>query len=86
MQTENLKEDVLLNLRNLNQRQNELIVLVGQLNLEIREANKQLESVESEFDMITSEFETILNGLKEQYPNGEIDLVDGTVIGIPRML
>ena len=79
MQKENLKEDVLLNLRNLNQRQNELIVLVGQLNLEIREANKQLDSVESEFDMITSEFEKILNGLKEQYPNGEIDLMAGTV-------
>jgi hypothetical protein len=79
MQTENLKEDVLLNLRNLNQRQNELIILVGQLHLEIREADKQLDSAENEFDMVTGEFERILNGLKEQYPNGEIDLVDGTV-------
>jgi predicted nucleic acid-binding Zn-ribbon protein len=79
MQKENLKEDVLLNLRNLNQRQNELIILVGQLHLEIREADKQLNSAENEFDMITNEFERILNGLKEQYPNGEIDLVDGTV-------
>ena len=79
MQKENLKEDVLLNLRNLNQRQNELIILVGQLHLEIREADKQLNSAESEFDMVTNEFEKILNGLKEQYPNGEIDLVDGTV-------
>lgn len=79
MQTENLKEDVLLNLRNLNQRQNELIILVGQLHLEIREADKQLSLAETEFDMISSEFENILNGLKEQYPNGEIDLISGTV-------
>ena len=79
MQKENLKEDVLLNLRNLNQRQNELIILVGQLHLEIREADKQLNSAENEFDMVTNEFEQILNGLKEQYSNGEIDLVDGTV-------
>lgn len=79
MQTENLKEDVLLNLRNLNRRQNELIVLTGQLHLEIRELDKQLDSTENEFDMVTNEFEKILNGLKEQYPNGEIDLVQGTV-------
>lgn len=77
--TENLKEDVLLNLRNLNKRQNELIVLVGQLHLELRELTKELNSSESEFDMITSEFQKILNGLKEQYPNGEIDLISGTV-------
>lgn len=79
MQTENLKEDVLINLRNLNQRQNELIVLVGQLHLELREMNKELNSAESEFDMITSEFEKILNGLKAEYPNGEIDLINGTI-------
>ena len=76
---ENLKEDVLLNLRNLNKRQNELIVLTGQLHLEIREMNKELNSTETEFDMITSEFEKILNGLKAEYPNGEIDLVEGTI-------
>jgi hypothetical protein len=77
--TENLKEDVLLNLRNLNKRQNELIVLVGQLHLELREMNTELNSAESEFDMITSEFQKLLNELKQQYPNGEIDLVEGTV-------
>lgn len=79
MQKENLKEDVLINLRNLNQRQNELIVLVGQLHLEIREGSKQLESAEADFDMVTDEFQKILNELKNQYPNGEIDLVEGTV-------
>jgi hypothetical protein len=77
--TENLKEDVLLNLRNLNKRQNELIVLVGQLHLELREMNTELNSAENEFDMITSEFQKLLNELKQQYPNGEIDLVEGTV-------
>lgn len=79
MVKENLKEDVLLNLQNLNRRQNELIILVGQLHLELREMNKELNSAESEFDMVSSEFEKILNGLKQEYPNGEIDLVQGTV-------
>lgn len=77
--TENLKEDVLLNLRNLNKRQNELIVLVGQLHLELRELTKELNSSENEFDMITNEFQRLLNELKQQYPNGEIDLISGTV-------
>jgi len=47
--------------------------------LELREMNTELNSAENEFDMITSEFQKLLNELKQQYPNGEIDLVEGTV-------
>jgi hypothetical protein len=67
-------------LRELNTRKNELIVNAGQLHLDIKQLNNALLEVDTEFENTNKELNTLLSQLEKQYPNGEIDLVDGTVI------
>jgi len=61
-------------------RKNELIVNAGQLHLDIKQLNKALLEVDTEFENANKELNILLSQLEKQYPNGEIDLVDGTVI------
>jgi hypothetical protein len=42
--------------------------------------NVLLSVVEVEFENTNKELNTLLSDLEKQYPNGEIDLVEGTVI------
>lgn len=80
MQTQKLEDSVLSKLRELNTRKNELIVNAGQLHLDIKQLNKVISIVEDEFEDTTKQLNSILSDLEKQYPNGEIDLVEGTVI------
>jgi hypothetical protein len=67
-------------LRELNNRKNELIINAGQLHLDIKQMNVLLSVVETEFESTNKELNGLLSDLEKQYPNGEIDLVEGTVI------
>jgi chromosome segregation and condensation protein ScpB len=67
-------------LRELNTKKTELIVNAGQLHLDIKQLNDVLSLVESEFENTSKELNSVLSDLEKQYPNGEIDLVEGTVI------
>jgi hypothetical protein len=80
MTTEKLEVSLVEKLRELNTRKNELIIDAGQLHLDIKQMNVLLSVVEVEFQNTNKELNTLLSDLEKQYPNGEIDLVEGTVI------
>lgn len=80
MTTEKLEVPLVEKLRELNTRKNELIVNVGQLHLDIKQLNTVISVVETEFENTNKELNGLLSDLEKQYPNGEIDLIEGTVI------
>jgi uncharacterized coiled-coil DUF342 family protein len=80
MTTEKLEVSLVEKLRELNTRKNELILNVGQLHLDIKQMNTLLSEVETEFENTNNELNGLLSDLEKQYPSGEIDLVEGTVI------
>lgn len=80
MTTEKLEVSLVEKLRELNTRKNELIINAGQLHLDIKQLNTALLIVETEFENTSVQLNGLLSDLEKQYPNGEIDLVEGTVI------
>jgi hypothetical protein len=80
MTTEKLEVSLVEKLRELNTRKNELIIDAGQLHLDIKQMNALLSVVETQFESVSKELNGLLSDLEKQYPNGEIDLVEGTVI------
>jgi hypothetical protein len=79
-QTQKLESSLVEKLKELNTRKNELIINAGQLHLDIKQLNTVLSVVETEFDNTNKELNGLLFDLEKQYPNGEIDLVEGIVI------
>jgi chromosome segregation ATPase len=80
MTTEKLEVSLVEKLRELNTRKNELILNAGQLHLDIKQMNTLLSEVETEFENTNNELNGLLSNLEKQYPTGEIDLIEGTVI------
>ena len=80
MTTEKLEVSLVEKLRELNTRKNELIIDAGQLHLDIKQMNALLSVVETQFESVSKELNGLLSDLEKKYPNGEIDLVEGTVI------
>ena len=80
MATEKLEVSLVEKLKELNTRKNELIINAGQLHLDIKQINTVLSVVETEFENTNKELNGLLFNLEKEYPNGEIDLVEGTVI------
>jgi len=77
--TEKLEESLIERLRELRNKQTELIVNIGQLHLELKQMNSAMQSMESQYLTINSELNDKLKDLEAKYPNGEVDLVDGIV-------
>ena len=80
MTTQKLEVSLVEKLRELNTKKNELIINAGQLHLDIKQMNVLLSVVEAEFENTSKELNSVLSDLEKQYPNGEIDLLEGTVI------
>jgi hypothetical protein len=78
-QIQKLESSLVEKLKELNTRKNELIVNTGQLHLEIKQLEKLISVVESEFEDSNKQLNSLLSDLEKQYPNGEIDLLEGTV-------
>ena len=66
-------------LKELRNKQTELIVNIGQLHLELKQMNSAMQSMESQYLAINNELNDKLKDLEAKYPNGEVDLVDGVV-------
>lgn len=79
LQTEKLEEYQLINLKNLSSKKTELIYNIGELYLELSELKKIISGAETEYSQISSELDKLLTELNEKYPNGEIDLIEGSV-------
>ena len=77
--TEKLEQSLLDKLKHLKNKQNELIVNIGQLHLELKQMNSAMQTMESQYMAVSNELNDKLNELEKQYPNGEVDLVEGTV-------
>lgn len=77
--TEKLEESLIERLKELRNKQNELIINIGQIHLELKQMNSAMQTMESQYLTITSELNEKLKDLEAKYPNGEVDLVDGTV-------
>ena len=72
LQTEKLEESILLKIKELNNRKNELIANAGQLHLDVAELNKIILVIEDEYIQTNKELNIILADLNQKYPNGEI--------------
>lgn len=79
-QIKKLEASLVDRLKELNTHKNELITDTGQLHLEIKQLEKVLSVIETEFENTNKELNTLLSDLEKEYPNGEIDLLEGTVI------
>jgi hypothetical protein len=77
--TEPLKDDILLNLRNLTNRRNELLIKIGQLFVDLKFIESELESSQTSLTNEEKSFRKYLDALKIMYPNGDIDLANGTI-------
>lgn len=81
METVTEKIDVVVNerLKELRGNQIEILKTIGQIHMDMKELNNSLSLYESEYKSVSDELFSKLKELEKQYPNGEIDLVDGTV-------
>lgn len=85
--TEQLDPQVVESLKQIQEEQNNLVISLGQVAVQKRQLQKQLEEVskrEEEFgqrlDKSINQMNTDLAELDKKYPNGQIDLEKGTVI------
>ena len=81
-----LDENVLQSITDLNQKSNNLIADFGQIYIRKREIEDELirlgeilEKSENDFKSINLELKEVLDSLDEKYPQGRINLQDGTV-------
>ena len=81
-----LDEDVLQSITDLNQKSNNLIADFGQIYIRKREIEEELtrlgeilEKSENDFKSINLELKEVLDSLDEKYPQGRINLQEGTV-------
>lgn len=86
LKTEQLTEEVKNNLINLQNELNELVYKLGQVNLQIRDIENELNSSKDlkeatiqQYDIQLSTFNRILADLEQKHPNGRIDLAQGIV-------
>lgn len=79
LQTKKLEEFEFINIKNLSSKKTELVYNIGELHLELSELKKIILGAETEYQQVSSELNKLLNDLNQKYPNGEIDLNDGTV-------
>ena len=81
-----LDEGVLKNITDLNQKSNNLIADFGQIYIRKREIEEELtrldeilEKAENDFKSVNLELKEVLDSLDDKYPQGRINLQDGTV-------
>lgn len=81
-----LTDEQIEKLTNLQNKISESVLNIGEghlrtrdLNLELTRINKLVSTFELEFDSLNVEYTQYLSDLEKIYPNGEINLVEGTV-------
>lgn len=79
LQKQKLEEFEFINLKNLSSKKTELVYNIGELYLELSEIKKIISGAELEHSQISAELNKLLTDLNQKYPNGEIDLNDGSV-------
>ena len=86
IETAKIEADVLQSINDLNQKINSLIIEFGQIHIRKKEIHEEmvrmddfLEKGEDEFKVLNSELRDVIDGLDEKYPQGRINMQDGTI-------
>jgi len=86
IETAKIEADVLKSINDLNQKINSLIIEFGQIHIRKKEIHEEmvrmddfLEKGEDEFKVLNSELREVIDGLDEKYPQGRINMQDGTI-------
>jgi vacuolar-type H+-ATPase subunit I/STV1 len=86
IETAKIAEDTLKSITDLNQKINSLFIEFGQIYIRKKEITEELikmdeflERGEDQFKMINSELKEVIDALDEKYPQGRIDIQNGTI-------
>ena len=86
IETAKIEADVLQSINDLNQKINSLVIEFGQIHIRKREINEELvrmddflEKGEDEFKVLNSELREVVDSLDDKYPQGRINIQDGTI-------
>lgn len=83
---EKLSDEQIKQIGELQNKISEIMLSLGEGHLRIRDLNLELDRIktivknyETEFDSLNNQYNQIVSELEKQYPNGEVDLAEGTV-------
>ena len=86
IETAKIDADVFKSMQEINQKINALIIEFGQIHIRKKEINEEvvrmddfLEKGEDEFKMANSQLREFIDGLDEKFPQGRINMQDGTI-------
>jgi phage host-nuclease inhibitor protein Gam len=79
MAIEKLEQPIVERLKSLNTKIGELSLEAGRLHLKKIEIEDTLKEIEKEYIQVSTELNVEIIELDKKYPNGEIDLIEGTV-------
>jgi len=77
--TEKLDEQILNNLKDYQSKLSDITFELGQIEINFLQLKTYKNSIENEYKKAKTSFDEIVKNLEEKYPNGEINLNDGTV-------
>ncbi len=86
IETAKIDAELYQSMQDLNQKINALIIEFGQIHIRKKEINEELvrmddflEKGEDEFKMLNVQMREIVDSLDEKYPQGRINMQDGTI-------
>jgi len=86
IETVKIDDEVLKTIKDLNDKLNVLIGQFGQIYIRKKDISQELisldetlEQAEDEFKAVNNQLKEVIDGLDEQYPQGRLNLQDGTV-------
>jgi site-specific recombinase len=86
IETAKIEAEALQSITDINQKIQNLIIEFGQIYIRKKEINEELirmddflEKGEDEFKMLNTELREVIDALDEKYPQGRINLQDGTI-------
>ena len=86
IETAKIEADALKSITDINQKIQNLIIEFGQIHIRKKEVNEELirmddflEKGEDEFKMLNTELREVIDALDDKYPQGRINLQDGTI-------
>ena len=86
IETAKIEAEALKSITDINQKIQNLIIEFGQIHIRKKEVNEELirmddflEKGEDEFKMLNTELREVIDALDEKYPQGRINLQDGTI-------
>lgn len=77
--TEKLEQSLVDKLKSLNTKIGELSLEIGRLHLKKVEIDSAIKEIEKNYIELSNELSIELIELDKKYPNGEVDLIEGTV-------